>query len=45
MNIHTILIGIALLLAILSIIKPAWPLLSVAVLLIAIDLLIRGGGW
>lgn len=42
-SVHQILIGLALLLAILSLIKPTWPLLSVSVLLIAVDLLIKGG--
>lgn len=41
-NVHVILIVIALILAILSIIKPSWPLLSVSVLLICVDLLISG---
>lgn len=44
MNIHFILIAIALLLAILSLIKPTWPLLAVAVLLVCVSLLVKGGG-
>lgn len=40
-TVHQILIGLALLLTVLSFIKPTWPLLSTAVLLIAVDLLIR----
>jgi hypothetical protein len=42
MNIHLILIGVALGLAILSIIKPSWPCLAVAVILIAADLKCEG---
>lgn len=36
----TILVVIALLLSILSLVKPGWPLLAVAVVLIAVALLI-----
>lgn len=42
-SIHQILIGIALLLTILSFIKPTWPLLAVAILLVCVDLLTRTG--
>lgn len=41
-NVHTILVVVALGLAIVSLIKPAWPLLPVAVVLICVDLLIGG---
>lgn len=41
MNIHIILAGVALGLAILGIVKPAWPCIAVAVMLLAIDLLIH----
>lgn len=44
MNIHTILIGIALLLAVIAIIKPGWPLLAVSVILVCVDLLVGRGG-
>jgi hypothetical protein len=40
-SVHFILPAIALGLAIISIVRPAWPLLAVAVILIAIDLLVR----
>lgn len=43
MNIHVILIGIALVLAVIAIIKPTWPLLAVSVILICVDLLIARG--
>jgi hypothetical protein len=42
LNAHTLLIGIALLLTIVSFFKPQWPLINVAVLLIAVDLLVAG---
>jgi hypothetical protein len=38
---HQILIGIALVLTVVSFIKPQWPLLGVAVLLVCVDLLTR----
>lgn len=41
-TVHSILVVIALLLAIASLIRPAWPLLSVAVLILCVDLLIAG---
>jgi hypothetical protein len=41
-NVHTILVVVALGLAIASLIKPAWPLLPVSVILICVDLLITG---
>jgi len=40
-NIHIILPVIALILAVVGIVKPTWPLVSVAVILLAIDALIR----
>lgn len=40
MNIHTILIGLALLLAIIALVKPMGPLIPVAVILVCVDLLI-----
>lgn len=36
-NIHFILCGIALVLGVAGIIRPAWPLLGVAVILLSID--------
>ncbi len=42
LSVFTILIVIALILTVLSMIKPAWPLLSVAVLLVCVALLTRG---
>jgi hypothetical protein len=39
-NVHTILVVVALGLAIFSLVKPAWPLLPVAVILVCVDLLI-----
>ena len=41
MNVHQLLIGVALLLTIGAFFKPQWPLLAVAVLLICVDLLTR----
>ena len=41
MNIHLLLIGIAMILAIVAIIKPAWPCVAVSVLLICIELLMK----
>lgn len=41
MNAYHILVGIAGILAVASMIKPAWPLLSVAVLLIAVALFVK----
>ncbi len=41
MNIFTALVGIAAILAVVSLIKPSWPLLSVAVLLVCIALLVK----
>lgn len=40
MSAYTILVVIALLLSVASIIKPAWPLLPVAVILISVAMLI-----
>jgi len=40
-NAHQLLIGIALVLAIAGIVKPAWPLVPVAVILVCVDLLTR----
>lgn len=40
-TVHQILIGVALLLTIVSLFKPQWPLLACAVLLICVDLLTR----
>ena len=42
MTIFVLLVVIALLCAIASLVKPGWPLISVAVLLICIALLING---
>jgi hypothetical protein len=36
-NVHYVLCGIALVLGVCGIIRPAWPLLGVAVILLAID--------
>lgn len=41
MNTHQLLIGIALILAVAGIIKPTWPLVAVAVILVCVDLLAR----
>jgi len=41
-NAFTILVVIALLLAVGSMVKPAWPLLAVSVLLISVALLVGG---
>lgn len=41
MNAHTILCGLAILLAVLGLVKPTWPLVAVAVLLLAVDALMR----
>lgn len=38
-NAHTILIVIALILAILALIKPTWPLAAIALILVCVDLL------
>ena len=40
-NIHVILPVIALILAVAGIIKPQWPLVAVAVLLLAVNALVR----
>ena len=40
-NIHFILPVIALVLAVVGIIKPTWPLVSVAVILLAVALLVK----
>jgi hypothetical protein len=40
-NVQTILAGIAGLLAVVSFFKPQWPLLSVAVLLLAIAIFVK----
>ena len=40
-NAHTVLIVIALILAVASIIRPTWPLVAVSVILICADLLIK----
>lgn len=40
-NVHYLLIGIALILAIIAIVKPEWPCLAVSVILIAIELFSR----
>ena len=40
-NIHIILPVIALILAVVGIVKPTWPLVSVAVILLAIDALVK----
>lgn len=44
LTVFNILIVIALLLAILAMVKPAWPFLAVAVLLICVALLATKGG-
>lgn len=41
MNIRIVLIVLALLLTVLSMVKPTWPLLAVAVLLLCVVALIR----
>lgn len=41
MNAHAILVGVALVLAVVGIIKPAWPMVPLAVILLAVDALIR----
>lgn len=41
MNTHTLLCGLAILLAVLGLVKPTWPLVAVAVLLLAVDALMR----
>jgi hypothetical protein len=41
MNSHTLLCGIAIVLAVVGIIKPSWPVVAVAVLLLAVDALMR----
>lgn len=41
LNTHTLLIGLALIFAVGSLIKPTWPLLGVAVILICVDLLVK----
>jgi hypothetical protein len=43
-NAYNILVVIGLLLAIGSLIKPGWPLLAVAVVLLAVALLVGGKG-
>jgi len=40
-NIHIILPVIALILAVVGIIKPTWPLVSVAVILLAVNALVK----
>ena len=40
-NIHVILPVIALILAVAGIIKPTWPLVSVAVILLAVNALVK----
>lgn len=45
MSLFLLLVVIALVLAIISLIKPSWPLLPVAVILIAIALLISRQGF
>ena len=40
-NIHFIIPCIALILAVVAICRPTWPLLAVAVILLAIDLLVK----
>lgn len=40
-NIHTILPVISLILAVAGIIKPQWPLVAVAVLLLAVNALVK----
>jgi hypothetical protein len=40
-NIHVVLPIIALILAVCGIIKPTWPLVAVAVLLLAVNALVR----
>lgn len=45
MSLFFLLVVIALILAIISLIKPSWPLLPVAVILIAIALLISRRGF
>lgn len=41
MNAHTILCGVSVVLAVVGIIKPSWPVVAVAVLLLAVDALMR----
>lgn len=41
MNVFQILVGIAGVLAVLSLIKPQWPILAVSVLLVCVALFIR----
>lgn len=41
MNYYTVLIGTAGVLAVISLIKPAWPLLGVAVLLVCVALIAK----
>lgn len=44
LNAFTILVVISLLLAVGSLVKPGWPLLAVAVLLLSVALLVGGKG-
>jgi hypothetical protein len=44
MTVFVLLVVLAMLLAVVSLIKPQWPLVAVAVILICIALLIQRGG-
>ncbi len=42
-NVQTILCGIAIVLAVGGLIKPQWPLVAVAVLLVAVAVMVKAG--